>query len=229
MTYSWLLFDADGTLFDFERAAALALAETFAQLGRSFRPEYLPVYNDINLRVWREFEAGEVSWSELPTKRFNTFFAVIGIKADPLAFSAGYLQQLATHTDLLDGAAEVVARLAQVARLMIITNGLKDVQRPRFAAAPISRHFEDFVISEEVRAGKPDPQIFAEAFGRMQNPAKDEVLIIGDSLTSDIKGGNDFGIDTCWYNPAGKSRDPDIEPRYEIAHLRELLPLMNAD
>ncbi len=228
MKYSWLLFDADGTLFDFERAAALTLAQTFAQFGHSYAPEYLPIYNKINLRVWRDFEAGEISWEELPSKRFATFFAAIGINADPLTFSAGYLQNLSTHTDLLDGAAEVVAELAQVARLMIITNGLKDVQRPRFAAAAISQHFEDFVISEEVRAGKPDPKIFAEAFRRMQHPPQSEVLIIGDSLTSDIKGGNNFGIDTCWYNPGRKPRDPEYKSRYEITHLRELLAIVTA-
>ncbi len=152
--------------------------------------------------------------------------AAVGIEADPLAFSAGYLQHLSTHTDLLDGAEEVVARLARISRLMIITNGLKDVQRPRFAGAVISRHFEDFVISEEVQAGKPDAEIFAEAFRRMNNPAKNEVLIIGDSLTSDIQGGINFGIDTCWYNPRRKPREPNFEASYEIAHLKELLPLI---
>lgn len=229
MKYSWLLFDADGTLFDFERAAALALAETFGQFDQAYAPEYLPIYNDINLRVWRDFEAGKVSWTELPGKRFGTFFAAVGIEADPLAFSAGYLRHLSTHTDLLDGAEEVVPRLAQVAQLMIITNGLRDVQRPRFAAASISRHFEDFVISEEVRAAKPDRKIFAEAFGRMRHPPPDKVLIIGDSLTSDIKGGNDFGIDTCWYNPRGKPCDQDVDIRYEIRHLHELLAIAGAD
>jgi len=83
MKYSWLLFDADGTLFDFERAAALALAESFAQFGHAYAPKYLPIYNEINLREWRDFEAGKVSWAELPTKRFATFFAAIGIEADP--------------------------------------------------------------------------------------------------------------------------------------------------
>jgi len=229
MKYSWLLFDADGTLFDFERAAALALAESFAQFGHAYAPKYLPIYNEINLREWRDFEAGKVSWAELPTKRFATFFAAIGIEADPAAFSTGYLRHLSTHTDLLDGAAEVVARLAKVSRLMIITNGLQDVQRPRFAAASISRHFEDFVISEEVRAAKPDPRIFAEAFRRMGHPPKDEVLIIGDSLTSDIKGGNDFGIDTCWYNPRHKPCDQDVEIRHEIQRLHELLAIVGAE
>lgn len=222
MKYSWLLFDADGTLFDFDRAAARSFADTFTALGLGYDNSYLEIYEGINRRLWEDFEAGRVSQAELRTRRFSDLFAAVGITADPAAFSGRYLQNLAGHTDLIDGAEEVVAALAGQARLMIITNGLREVQRPRFAAAAISRHFADFVISEEVGAAKPDPRIFDAAFARMGHPDRREVLIIGDSPTSDIAGGRDYGIATCWYNPSGRGLPAGIVPHHEISDLREL-------
>jgi len=223
--YQWLLFDADGTLFDFDRAAAATLADTFVELGHDFEAHYHQVYEKINRQIWQDFEAGRITQDQLRTQRFELLFAALGVVADPEAFSAKYLKNLSAHTDLLEDAEDVVRQLSTQAKLMIITNGLQEVQRPRFAAASISRYFTDFVISEEVGAAKPDPRIFTEAFIRMGDPPKSEVLIIGDSLTSDIKGGINYGIDTCWYNPKGDSRSVDWDIRYEIAGLKELLAI----
>ena len=108
------------------------------------------------------------------------------------------------------------------AKLALITNGLKAVQRPRFAASALSEYFDVIVISEEEGVAKPDLRIFDIAFTRMGWPAKSDVLIVGDSLTSDIKGGSDYGIDTCWFNPNGNPRHLDMQIRYEIQHLSEL-------
>ncbi len=108
---------------------------------------------------------------------------------------------------------------------MLITNGLAEVQRPRFAASSIRRHFEGLVISEEVGAAKPDPRIFDVAFAKMEDPKRTEVLMVGDSLSSDIKGGNDSGIDTCWFNPSGRNGEHGVEPKYEIRKLDELLDI----
>jgi len=227
--YQWLLFDADGTLFDFDGAARAALIKTCEHFLNRFEPHFEPVYDRINRQIWRDFEAGNISPAQLRTKRFERFFAALAVEADPAAFSDSYLKSLSDHSDLYDGTAEVINQLAAIANLMIITNGLKEVQRPRFARATISKYFADFVISEEVGAAKPDPKIFAEAFRRMNNPARSEVLIIGDSLTSDIKGGNNYEIDTCWFNPARKPRDRDVEIKYEITHLAELLTIVAPD
>jgi 2-haloacid dehalogenase len=109
---------------------------------------------------------------------------------------------------------------------MIITNGLRDVQRPRIAKSAIGGCFAGVVISEEVGASKPDGRIFEVAFERMGCPRKEDVLIVGDSLSSDMQGGSDYGIDTCWFNPQKKPRDPDVEIDYEIRDLRELLALV---
>ncbi len=226
MKYKWLLFDADGTLFDFDRAAATTLAETFGELGHHFEPHYHQVYEKINRQIWQDFEAGQISQTRLRSRRFELLFSALGVEADPNRFGDRYLKNLATHTDLLTDAEDVVRQLSSRANLMIITNGLKEVQRPRFAAASISKYFADFVISEEVGSAKPQPEIFSEAFKRMNTPARSEVLIIGDSLTSDIKGGNNYGIDTCWYNPAGQARVKGVDVRFEIRELPELLDIV---
>lgn len=225
MWYKWMLFDADGTLFDYDRAEVVALQETFLQLGHRFEPEYATAYRRINDEIWLAFEQGKIGQARLRTERFDRLFDVIGAELKSERFSTRYLQNLAEGTYLIDGAEKVIQALHGKVGLLLITNGLADVQRPRFAKSTIGQYFVDPVISEEVGVAKPDPAIFEIAFQKMGAPDKKDVLIVGDSLTSDIKGGNNFGIDTCWFNPAGRSPSQDVGIRYEIADLRELLSL----
>jgi len=227
VAYRWILFDADGTLLDFEKAAAVALQTTCEQVLGHFDPAYRVVYHRINSQLWRDLEAGRTTPERLQSERFQKFLSQLDLGTDPDAFGHQYLTNLGNQNDLLDGAEEAVRQLAATHRLMIITNGLKTVQRQRFAHGTLGRYFADLIISEEVGAAKPDPRIFDVAFERMGHPAKGEVLMVGDSLTSDIRGGHDYGLDTCWYNPGRQSNDLDLAPSYEIAHLNELPALIN--
>jgi 2-haloacid dehalogenase len=224
--YSWLLLDADGTLFDYDRAETSALSRTFEQFGHRFKSGYVEIYRHINASIWRAFERGEITPDEIRVRRFELLFDELPIESDPVAFSQGYLKHLSESTYLVEGAEETVRALHGKVGLVLLTNGLKEVQRPRLTHSAIGRHFTDIVISEEVGASKPHRGIFDAAFERMGQPRKEEVLIVGDGLASDIKGGSDYGIDTCWYNPAGRMRDLQVEIRYEIRHLRELLPIV---
>ncbi len=224
--YRWLLFDADGTLWDYDRAEEAALRTAFAPLGRPFDTDIAAAYRQINGRIWLEFEQGRISQERLRSRRFELLFERLDIDADPGVMSARYLGHLAQRTDLIDGAEEVLERLSGRAEMVIITNGLQDVQRSRFARSLIQPYFRDLVISEEVGAAKPDGRIFDAAFRAMGHPPRDEVLMIGDSLTSDIRGGADYGLDTCWFNPRGKPREGEIEIRYEIRRLGELPPIV---
>jgi 2-haloacid dehalogenase len=227
VTYDWLLFDADGTLFDYDKAEAVSLEKAFRQTGHNFDPDYSQVYRRINGQMWLDFEQGSISQGRLRIKRFELLFDSLDIKTDPEVFSKKYLENLADSAYLLEDAEEVVIRLAEKTCLMLITNGLKDVQRARWGKSTIKRYFSDILISEEIGAAKPDKKIFEEAFIRMNNPGKEKVLMVGDSLTSDIKGGHDYGIDTCWFNPLEKSSEMDLEIRFEIKNLRELLSIVN--
>lgn len=226
MKYRWLLFDADGTLFDYDRAEAHALTETFTQIGLGFQNGYLESYRQINNDLWRAFEQGEISQEKLKVERFQILCQVLNMTADPAELSKIYLANLAKGIYLIEGAKEMIAVLSAQYRLAIITNGLKDVQRPRFANSAIVKHFTAIVISEEVGVAKPDSRIFDITFKHMGQPGKGEVLIIGDSLTSDIAGGVNYGIDTCWYNPEGRERPSNLNIRYEIRSLSELPGLL---
>lgn len=227
MKYNWLLFDADGTLFDYDKAEATALDKTFEQIDHRFEAGYAEVYRRINKQMWLEFERGKISPELLRIRRFELFFETVKVESDPEIFSERYLQNLADGSDLIEGVEETVRSLYGKVGLLIITNGLKDVQRPRLAKSAIGDCFSDIVISEEVGAAKPDRRIFDIAFSRMNNPRKEDVLIIGDSLTSDIKGGHDYGIDTCWFNPGQSSCHLDVGIQYEINRVSELLSIVD--
>jgi 2-haloacid dehalogenase len=220
--YPWILFDADDTLFDFGYAEGQALRETFEGLGMAFDAAWLPVYQRVNAAAWRALETGAVNPTQLRVLRFERLAEELGLPIDASSFSAAYLRRLAMQTKLIDGALAVVWMLQPRHRLAIITNGLADVQRPRLARSALRHAFEHIVISEEVGVAKPDPAFFEIALGRLGGPSRADVLVVGDSLASDIAGGTAAGLDTCWFNPGGRERGAGPGPRYEIRRLDEL-------
>jgi 2-haloacid dehalogenase len=228
MTYKWLLFDMDDTLFDYDRAEESALRATFEQVGLAFDEDILRVYRGINDQLWLDLEQGRVDAVRLKVLRFERLFAALEVDHDPPAFSARYLGNLGDCVFLIDGAEDIVRTLEGRFNLGVITNGLTDVQRPRLAKSGFDGYVSAVIISEEVGAAKPDAAIFDVAFEHMGHPAKDEVLIVGDSLSSDIVGGLTYGIDTCWFNPAG---EPNGHPAstFEIQRLSDLLPILGMD
>jgi YjjG family noncanonical pyrimidine nucleotidase len=224
MSYSWLLFDADDTLFDYPLAETKALQSTLEQFGQVYRSEYLRIYQVFNRQVWAEFERGETSAEELRLKRFRLFFDETGVSIDPLEFSLRYLENLALASDLLPGAVQILKALSGRFHITLVTNGLKEVQRPRLDRSAIRPYIERIFISEDMGAAKPAAEFFEAVFQEIGCPPKNQVLIIGDSLTSDIQGGINFGIDTCWFNPGGKSTDLPVT--YTIKALAELLNIL---
>lgn len=219
-SYEWLLFDADGTLYDFEKTETVAFQRSIEDLGFPYKPDYLSIYKQINQALWDAFERGEVAQDLLKVKRFADFLAAAGLDGDATEFSQRYVGHLAEGHYLLDGAEALVKKLARTHKLIIITNGLKEVQRPRFERSSIHDYFEAIIVSGEIGAAKPRAEIFDAAFEAMGNPPKANTLIIGDSLSSDMAGGINYGIDTCWYNPNGKTTDLPIT--YEIKALNQL-------
>jgi YjjG family noncanonical pyrimidine nucleotidase len=222
LNYPWLLFDADGTLFDYESAERKALALTFQDAGLPYLPGTLDTYRAINAELWAAFERGETSQPELHLARFRRTLDALGLQAEVAYFGERYLYNLGHSPDLVDGAQETIPLLARDHKLYLITNGIPAVQYTRLSLSPIAPFFQGITISGEVGHAKPDPRIFDAAFEGMGNPPKNEVIIIGDSLSADIQGGHAYGIDTCWYNPNGHAAGPGQPITYVIKSLREL-------
>lgn len=220
--YEVVLLDADETIFDFRKAERWALREAFARSGLPLTDSAAAAYDEINASLWRRLERGELDQRTIRSERFRLLFEGLGIGLDPRAFGELYVERLATAAFLLDGAEELCSRLSAQRRLAIVTNGIADVQKSRLALSPIARFIELVVVSEEVGSAKPDPAIFARALELLGVSDKSRVVMVGDSLASDIKGGIAFGIDTCWVNLRGSAPDPAIVPTYVARGLAEV-------
>ncbi len=224
--YPWLWFDADGTLFDYQRAEATALKNTFEALRLPFEDSYLELYREINQGLWQALERQEVTQAVLRLRRFELLLDAIRLNTSIDQLSSVYLEQLAISAELMEGAYTVLETLHKTSRIAIVTNGLQSVQRGRLERSTIKPFVDELIISEEIGAAKPSPAYFEIASARTGNPSKRDILLIGDSLTSDIRGGVDYGIDTCWFNPAREPRPEELPIKYEIRHLHELLDVI---
>lgn len=225
--YPWLWFDADGTLFDYNRAEAIALQKAFEFLSPQFQEDYLDTYREINGGLWQALERQEIKPDVLRVRRFELLLEALGLSGIPAKLSEAYIEQLALSAELMDGAYEVLQVLHKTSRIAIVTNGLQAVQYRRLEHSTIREFVSELIISEEVGAAKPSTAFFDAASAKAGYPPKTDVLIIGDSLTSDMRGGVDYGIDTCWYNPTGEVRPESLRAiTYEIKHLSHLLEII---
>ncbi|MCK5677167.1 MAG: YjjG family noncanonical pyrimidine nucleotidase, partial [Flavobacteriaceae bacterium] len=224
--YRYLLFDADGTLFDYDKCEIQALKKTLNHCGLAWDPKYLSDYREINHAVWKEREENNLDLELLKIKRFALLFEKHEIKADPADYSEHYLNNLSEEGILLDDVEKVIKALADKYALSIITNGIAKVQKRRFSKTTIEKYFDELIISEEIGVPKPDAKFFEITFDKIGNPAKEDVLVIGDSLSSDIQGANNYGIDACWVNLQGHKNDQKLNIKYEIKHLSELINIL---
>jgi 2-haloacid dehalogenase len=225
-SYTWLFFDIDDTLFDYDAAESAALRGVFAEHSLPFTPRALAAYREINRTLWQDFEAGQVRSEELRWMRFDRLFQQLGLRASVEEVNPRYLTLLSENSRLFAGVEDLLARLAPRFHMGLITNGLSEVQRPRLARSPIRHFFEFLAISTEIGAAKPDPAFFAAALRLAGNPSPRSVLVIGDSLTSDIRGGIQSGLDTLWYNPHNLPPDPRWPATYNSSSLDGIASLL---
>lgn len=227
--YTTFLFDLDHTLFDSDTSEAAAFMQTMVAAGVAEPSRYASTYQRINLELWAAVERGEITPQDVRTRRFERLVAEEDLDADPAEMADTFVVGLAANGDLYDGAREVIECLSQQTSLAMVTNGLSEVQRARVERIGIAQYFDTIVISAEVGVSKPGREIFDIAFAELDFPAKDTAVMIGDNLTSDIQGGANYGIATCWYNPGGKSAQPSNRVSHEIAALDELLCFVTPD
>ena len=227
MRYDFLLFDADDTLLDFGAEEKIAFRATFESYGYAYdEAVMLPAYNTINHRLWGAFEKGEIQKQEIIDRRFKELFEHLGIKGDAAAFSRDYQDNLGKLGGVPEpGAVQAVKELQGKARLFVVTNGIKETQEQRMQRSGLAPFFENMFISDVLGVRKPQKEYFDIVFSEISGFDPSRALLIGDSLTSDMAGGENAGIDTCWYNKQREKKPAGISVTYEIHTLTDVLPI----
>ncbi len=221
-----IFFDLDNTLLDFDRGEAHALTRALCQFGVAPTPDVLTRYHAINLRQWELLEEGKLTKEQVLTRRFDLLFEELDAACDSQSVCDLYESFLAEEHAFVPGALELLDALHSRYGLYLATNGAAAVQRRRLADAGITPYFRKIFISEEVGFHKPSPAFFQAAFAAIPGFDLSAALMVGDSLTSDIRGGRDAGIRTCWFNPCGRPGRPDILPDCIITALDQLPTLL---
>lgn len=226
--YRYLFFDADGTLFDFDQAEEKAFRLTSEHLDFSCEKTTNQCYKLCNERCWKEFEKGLISLDRLKTKRFEDFFSEINLKQDAAYASEVYQKYLSMQGILYSESIPLLQEMkTRGYHLYLASNGISQVQRGRLKHSNISNYFEEIFISEELGVQKPDPRFFSTMLSKTNlQQKKQECLMIGDSLSSDIQGGNASGIDTIYLNRDNKQPQSSCKPTHEIVNLTDLLDLL---
>lgn len=222
-----VLFDLDDTLFDFHKAEKIALTKTLVHFGIDPTEETLALYSTINAAHWKRLELGEISREEVKVGRYRELFKTIGVECDPVKATVYYESMLAIGHYFMPGAPELLGELYRKYRLYIVSNGTAKVQEGRIGSSGIAKYMDGIFISQILGANKPDKQFFDICFAEIPDFSLSETVIIGDSLSSDIKGGINAGITTVWFNPKGIENDNDIKPDYTIKELSEVPGLLS--
>ena len=223
MKYKWILFDADETLFHFDNFAGLR--HMFLKHGIDFGRAEFDEYQGLNKPLWVEYQNGQISAEQLQTRRFQLWSDRLNISAKQL--NTEFLDAMAEICKTLPGAVELVKHLHNNnVKMGIITNGFTQLQQIRLERTGLLPYFSPVVISELVGIAKPHRKIFEYALEQMGSPDINHVLMVGDTLESDILGGNNVGLDTCWLNHENKPKPLDILPTYEVDSLFELAQLL---
>lgn len=224
--YKTLLFDVDDTLLDFQKAEKLALRMLFEERGIPLTKEIEAQYKKINKSLWDAFEEGEINRDEVVNTRFSILLKEYGEEVDGILFENNYRSYLEEGNQLMQGAFEFISQIQSEYDLYIVTNGVSKTQDKRLRNAGLHPLFQGIFVSEDTGFQKPRKEYFDYVFARIPNFAPEEGLIIGDSLSADIKGGYVAGIDTCWFNPEKKLNDSEIVPTYEVQNFEELYALL---
>ena len=228
MTYKFLLFDLDHTLLDFDAAEDIALTQLLEEVGVEDIQAYKDYYVPMNKALWKDLEQKKISKVELVNTRFTKLFAHFGIENDGVYLAERYQFYLSQQGQVFSGAMELLDSLIDRGyELYAATNGITYIQTGRLEQSAIAPFFKEIFISEQLHTQKPDAAFYEKIGARIPNFNKNHALMIGDSLSADIQGGNNAGIDTIWYNPPHLENKSLAQPTYEVDSYQALLELLD--
>lgn len=226
MKRAFVFLDLDNTILDFSAAERNALRRALGEMGFSPDNEQLARYSVINIAQWEKLEDGLISREETLVSRFEIWFRELGLSLSGAEANHRYEGYLHEGHWFMPGAEALLERLHGEYGLYLASNGVASVQASRIASAGIARYFDGIFISEELGANKPDPAFFEACFARIPDFRLERALMVGDSLSSDIRGGKNAGMKTCWFNPGQKEARPELRADYEVRSLEELPGLL---
>ena len=225
--YTDILFDMDDTLLDFQKAQLYRFMDVMAYYDIQYTHKIYKEYTDINHKLWTDFEQGKAEKDIIQIERFSLLFNSLNNRADGKEANKIYQQSLSKQVWLIPYADEVCAKLSEMCTLAIITNGVGMTQRQRISSSAISPYFKNIIISEDIGVAKPHKEFFDYVFASLAFSNTESILLVGDSLSSDIRGANNVNIDACWFNPQLKPLPFDYIAKYNIFDLRQLFNIVS--
>ena len=227
MTYKFLLFDLDHTLLDFDAAEDVALSHLLKEEGVEDIQAYKDYYVPMNRTLWKDLELKKITKQELVNTRFAKLFAHFGIEKDGAYLAERYQFFLSKQGQIFPGVEDLLKKLIhQGYELYAATNGITAIQTGRLAQSGLAPYFNQIFISEQLKTQKPDALFYEKIGQQIAGYSKEKTLMIGDSLTADIQGGNNAGIDTIWYNPHHLENKTLAKPTYEVDSYQALLEIL---
>ena len=228
MTYNFLLFDLDHTLLDFDAAEDVALTQLLKEEGVADIQAYKDYYVPMNKSLWKDLELKKIRKQELVNTRFSKLFSHFGIEKDGVYLAERYQFFLAQQGQVFSGAMELLDSLIDRGyELYAATNGITAIQTGRMVQSGLAPYFNQVFISEQLQTQKPDALFYEKIGQQIAGFSKEKTLMIGDSLTADIQGGNNAGIDTIWYNPHHLENHTQAQPTYEVDSYQALLEFLD--
>ena len=226
--FEFLFIDLDDTVLDFKKTERTAIAQTLLEAGLDPTQEVCARYSQINSLHWKKLERGELTREQVLTGRFSMLFAEYGITASADKTALCYMQNLSKGHDMLPGARQALEVLQKKYRLFLASNGTASVQASRLKSAQLEKYFEKIFISQDIGFNKPAKEFFDGCFAQIPDFDPKRAIIVGDSLSSDILGGQNAGIATCWVNADGSECTLACKPDYQIQALSELEALLQS-
>ena len=229
--YTTVFWDLDQTLLDFDRSMEYALQAVFAQYGLKINEEMTARYSVINRSYWLRLESGELSKEQVTVGRFRTFFEELGIThVSPEELNVDYQRELGSVFFFMEGAKELVALLKERGyRQYVVTNGVNATQANKMRLSGLDRIMDGVVVSELMGYPKPRKEFFDGCFAALSDVDRNKCILVGDSLTSDMRGAENAGIASCWFNPEKQEKDVDVRTDYEIRRLEELISILEQE